>query len=154
MDEGARRMRDTTREQALRQLASVRVGRVGFTSRALPALRPVSHLVDRGNVIIRSHEGWEIVNAASTERGAVVAYEADDLDVTSRTGWSVLVVGLARLIEDPQEADRYRRDLPPLVAGDGGSVIRIYPELVSGFELVGSDQHASYQPMAGSGPPA
>lgn len=136
----------------MRQLASVPVGRVGFTSRALPALRPVSHLVERGHVIIRSHEGSEIVSAASTERGAVVAYEADSIDVASRTGWSVLVVGLARLIEDPREAAHYRRELPPLVPGDGGSVIRIYPELVSGFELVDSGHQASFRPLAGSGP--
>jgi nitroimidazol reductase NimA-like FMN-containing flavoprotein (pyridoxamine 5'-phosphate oxidase superfamily) len=152
MGEGARRMRETTREQALRQLASVPVGRVGFTSRALPALRPVSHIVEREHVIIRSHESSEIVNAASTERGAVVAYEADNIDVASRTGWSVLVVGLARLIEDPDEVAHYRRELVALVPDDGGSVIRIYPELVSGFELVGSDHNVSFQPMAGSGP--
>lgn len=137
MGEGTRRVKETTREQAMRRLGSVAVGRVGFTSRALPALRPATHLIDKGHVIIRSHEGSAIVNAASTERGAVVAYEADDIDVASRSGWSVLVVGLARLIDDPQEAARYRQKLQPLVPGETGSVIRIYPELVSGFELEG-----------------
>jgi hypothetical protein len=126
----------------MRRLGSVPVGRVGFTSRALPALRPVTHLIDRGHVIIRSHEGSAIVTAASAERGVVVAYEADDIDVVSRCGWSVLVVGLARLIEDPQEADRYRQQLQPLIPGGTGSVIRIYPELISGFELVDNGQEA------------
>lgn len=149
MGDGARRMRETSREQALRQLASVSVGRVGFTSRALPALRPVTHLVDRGHVIIRSHEGSAIVNAASAERGVVVAYEADDIDVESRTGWSVLIVGLARLIDDPHEAARYRRELPPLVPGEAGSVIRIYPELVSGFELDDGNRQPQAQPLPG-----
>lgn len=126
----------------MRRLGSVPLGRVGFTSRALPALRPVTHLIDGGHVIIRTHEGSAIVSAASAERGVVVAYEADDIDVTSGSGWSVLVVGLARLIDDPQEADRYRRQLQPLVPGDIGSVIRIYPELISGFELILTDQQA------------
>ena len=135
MSDGTRRLRETTREQAMRRLASVPVGRIGFTSRALPAIRPVTHLIDNGHVIIRSDDGSAIVNAASSERGAVVAYEADDIDVSSGSGWSVLVVGLARLIEDPEEAARYRQELRSLVPGETGSVIRIYPELISGFDL-------------------
>lgn len=142
MSDGTRRLRETTREQAMQRLASVSVGRVGFTSRALPAIRPVTHLVDNGHVIIRSDEGSAIVNAASSERGAVVAYEADDIDVSSGSGWSVLVIGLARLIEDPEEAARYRQALRSLVPGETGWVIRIYPELVSGFDVAGHDQQA------------
>jgi hypothetical protein len=140
MGDGTRRLKPTTREQAMRRLGSVPVGRVGFTSRALPAIRPVTHLIDHGHVIIRSDEGSAVAGAASTERGAVVAYEADDIDPASGTGWSVLIVGLARLIDDPQEAARYREELPTLVPGEAGSVIRIYPELISGFELVEQDQ--------------
>lgn len=142
MGDGMRRLRETTREQAMRRLGSVPVGRIGFTSRALPAIRPVTHLIDKGDVIIHSQGDPAIVNAASSERGVVVAYEADDIDVESRTGWSVLIVGLARLIEDPQEAARYARELPALEPGAAGPVIRIYPELISGFELVGQNQHA------------
>ena len=145
MGDGARRLRETTRDQAMRRLGSVMVGRVGFTSRALPAIRPVTHIIDNGHIIIRSDEGSAIVNAASSERGAVVAYEADEIDVSSGSGWSVLVVGLARLIEDPEETARYRQELRPLVPGETGSMIRIYPELVSGFDLVGHDQHAPQQ---------
>lgn len=149
MSDGARRLKETTRDQAMRRLASVPVGRIGFTSRALPAIRPVTHLVDNEHVIIRSHQDSAIVTAASTERGVVVAYEADDIDVVSRSGWSVLVIGLARLIEDPQEAARYARELQALEPGETGPIIRIYPELISGFELVESNQQASAEPMPG-----
>ena len=136
MDDGERQMREMTRAEAMRRLASVRLGRVVFTSRALPAIRPVNHLVEDGHVIIRSHEGSTIVTAASAERGTVVAYEADELDPTSHAGWSVVITGLARLVDDPQEAARYHEALRPHMPGEMGYVIRIYPELVTGSEFV------------------
>ena len=142
MDDARRRLRETTREEAMRRLASVPLGRVAFTSRALPAVRPVNHLVDNGHVIIRSDEDSAIVSAASKERGVVVAYEADDIDTATRVGWSVLVIGLARLVEDPQEAARYQAEIHQLVPGDCGHVIRIYPELITGFELTPHDPGA------------
>jgi Pyridoxamine 5'-phosphate oxidase len=136
MDDGDRQMREMTRDEAMRRLASVRIGRVVFTSRALPAIRPVNHLVENGHVIIRSPEGSAIVTAASAERGTVVAYEADELDPTSHTGWSVVITGLARLVDDPHEAAPYQQVLRPHIPGDRGLVIRIYPELVTGLEFV------------------
>lgn len=131
----------------MRLLGSTAVGRVGFTSRALPDIRPVTHLIDAGHVIIRSDRDSAITGAATTERGAVVAYEADNIDPASGSGWSVLIVGLARLIEDSQEAARYREMLPSLVSDDAASVIRIYPELVTGFELTEEDAQASAEAM-------
>jgi nitroimidazol reductase NimA-like FMN-containing flavoprotein (pyridoxamine 5'-phosphate oxidase superfamily) len=149
MSDGTRRLKETTREQAMRRLGSVPVGRIGFTSRALPAIRPVTHIIDSGHIVIHSQGDPAIVNAASTERGVVVAYEADDIDVVARSGWSVLVVGLARLIEDPQEAAHYERELQAIEPGGDGPVIRIYPELISGFELVEANHRASSEPMPG-----
>ncbi|MFD8141548.1 pyridoxamine 5'-phosphate oxidase family protein [Streptomyces sp. NPDC059708] len=46
----ARRMRELDRAEALRLLATVSLGRVVFTHRALPAVRPVNHLVDGEDV--------------------------------------------------------------------------------------------------------
>jgi Pyridoxamine 5'-phosphate oxidase len=79
----------------------------------MPAIRPVNHLIDDGQVIIRSHEGSAIVTATSTGSGTVVAYEADEIDPASRTGWSVMVTGLARLVDEPGQATRYREALQP-----------------------------------------
>jgi nitroimidazol reductase NimA-like FMN-containing flavoprotein (pyridoxamine 5'-phosphate oxidase superfamily) len=50
----AREVVEVDRTEALRLLASVRHGRVVFTSKALPAIRPVNHLVDDGRVIAHS----------------------------------------------------------------------------------------------------
>ena len=64
-NEQERVMRPLTREQAMRLLRSVPMGRIAFTYHAMPAIRPVNHIVDEaGRIVIRSHEGASIVTAA------------------------------------------------------------------------------------------
>lgn len=138
-DETRRLMRQMTREQALRRLGSVPIGRIVFTRHALPVIRPVNHLLDNGQVIIRSHEGSAIAAATDHGEGTVVVYEADDLDPVTRTGWSVMVTGLARLITDPGQKSRYQKTLRPWIAAPMSHVVRIDPQIVSGFELIADE---------------
>jgi nitroimidazol reductase NimA-like FMN-containing flavoprotein (pyridoxamine 5'-phosphate oxidase superfamily) len=121
--------------EALSLLASVPYGRIVFTNRALPAIRPVNHLLDAGDVIIRTHLGAGVMAAAAD--GMVVAYEADLIDAESRSGWSVVVTGVARIVAEPDEAARYRRLLNPWVETGHArdQVIRIRPDIVNGFRL-------------------
>jgi hypothetical protein len=116
------------------RLASVPFGRVVFTQRALPAIRPVNHLVDDGNVIIRTTLGTGIGSAAG--RGTVVAYEADAIDAETRTGWTVVVTGVAQMVTEPRDLARYQELLQPWIDGDRNCVVRIPAELVTGYELV------------------
>jgi nitroimidazol reductase NimA-like FMN-containing flavoprotein (pyridoxamine 5'-phosphate oxidase superfamily) len=123
-------------DHCLALLGSVPFGRVVFTHRALPAIRPVNHIVDNGNIIIRSSLGSGITSAAGA--GMVVAYEADAIDPDSRTGWSVVVTGLARLVDDPADLARYERLLEPWVDGRTDCVISIPADLVTGYQMTGS----------------
>lgn len=135
-NEGDRVLRPLTREQALRLLGTVPMGRIAFTSRAMPAIRPVNHMVDdEGRLIIRSHEGGSIVTATDVERGTVVSYEADQIDTESRVGWTVIVTGLARIVDDPAQIDAYRQSLQPWVSGLD-YIISIDPAIVTAYELV------------------
>jgi nitroimidazol reductase NimA-like FMN-containing flavoprotein (pyridoxamine 5'-phosphate oxidase superfamily) len=120
-------------DRCLALLGSVPFGRVVFTHRALPAIRPVNHIVDNGYVIIRSSLGSGITGAAGD--GTVVAYEADAIDPDSRTGWSVVVTGKARLVDDPQDLARYEELLDPWVDGRMDCVIAIPADLVTGYQL-------------------
>jgi nitroimidazol reductase NimA-like FMN-containing flavoprotein (pyridoxamine 5'-phosphate oxidase superfamily) len=120
-------------ERCLALLASVPYGRVVFTHRALPAIRPVNHIVDNGNIIIRSSLGSGITGAAGD--GTVVAFEADAIDSDQRTGWSVVVTGKARLIDDPEALARYETLLETWVDGRIDCVIAIPPDLVTGYQL-------------------
>jgi nitroimidazol reductase NimA-like FMN-containing flavoprotein (pyridoxamine 5'-phosphate oxidase superfamily) len=131
----ARRLRELPGSEALRLLAGVPFGRIVFTRHALPAIRPVNHVVVDGAIVIRSSPGT-ILSSHVAPAEAVVAYEADELDGHERLGWSVIITGVARLVTEPGEAARLRAVLTPWVAGEMEQVIRIQPETVTGFELV------------------
>ncbi|MQA02437.1 MAG: pyridoxamine 5'-phosphate oxidase family protein [Streptosporangiales bacterium] len=136
MDTTQRQLKELSYGESLELLGTVPVGRIVFSLRALPAVRVVNHVVDEGAVIIRSHEGAAIVPAVGAGPGAVVAYEADALDEHRRLGWSVVVTGVASLVDDPVAIERYGAILHPWVLGRMDQVIRIDPHLVTGFRLV------------------
>ncbi|HEY6740696.1 MAG TPA: pyridoxamine 5'-phosphate oxidase family protein [Actinopolymorphaceae bacterium] len=121
-------------EESLRLLGSVPVGRVVFSYEAMPAIRPVNHVVDDGKVLFRTHDGTAIIPTAL--RQAVVAYEADELDPVGRTGWSVIVTGMAAFVTEPDRLARYRERLHSWMDGALDYVIEIDPGKVTGVRLV------------------
>ncbi|WP_240677831.1 pyridoxamine 5'-phosphate oxidase family protein [Actinacidiphila soli] len=129
----AARMVDLSKTEALRLLAGVTWGRVVFSLHALPAVRPVNHILDDRHIIIRAHPGAAILRPAGT--GKVVAYEADQLDETDHTGWSVIVTGTATLVRDPDQLARYELLLHPWTDGAMEHVVRISPHIVTGHRL-------------------
>ncbi|MEU8758830.1 pyridoxamine 5'-phosphate oxidase family protein [Streptomyces sp. NPDC048659] len=141
---GARRTLRLDAAEALRLLGSVPLGRIVFTRRALPTVRPVNHLVHGGDIIVRTHDDTELAvlalsGAADDGRGVVVAYETDDIDVDARLGWSVVVTGFCRLVTDPAEAARYRAAIRPWTDRALDQVVRIRPDLVTGVRQVAAD---------------
>ncbi|MFD7624897.1 pyridoxamine 5'-phosphate oxidase family protein [Streptomyces sp. NPDC059851] len=162
--EGARRMRPLDRGEALRLLGTVPLGRVVFTRHALPAVRPVNHLLDGEDIVLRVHDGGALAALAAPSDGAgvVVAYETDDIDARSRLGWSVVVTGYARPVTDPAQAAAYEDLLRPWVLGpEPCRVVRIRPDLVTGFRLEhypaperGADGHPRAAAEPGTAPRA
>jgi nitroimidazol reductase NimA-like FMN-containing flavoprotein (pyridoxamine 5'-phosphate oxidase superfamily) len=130
-----RHLKELSAADALRRLAGVPVGRVVFTRHALPAVRPVNHIVTDGQIVIRSSAGT-ILSAEAAAFEAVVAFEADELDVEERLGWSVVVTGFAQLVRDPAEAARLKSMIKPWVVGRLDQVIRIRPQIITGYELI------------------
>jgi nitroimidazol reductase NimA-like FMN-containing flavoprotein (pyridoxamine 5'-phosphate oxidase superfamily) len=128
------RLAELDSSEALELLAGVAYGRVVFTESALPAIRPVNHLVDQGRIVIRTRMTSTFA-AAVNATPTVVAYQADRLDPVQRLGWSVVVTGLAAPITDPAEIERLERVLIPWVAMDLDTMLAISPRIVSGFRL-------------------
>jgi nitroimidazol reductase NimA-like FMN-containing flavoprotein (pyridoxamine 5'-phosphate oxidase superfamily) len=134
----ARRRIDLDRAEALRLLGSVSLGRVVFTRQALPTVRPVNHVLDAGDIVIRTQEGAALTSHArpGDGTGVVVAYEADAIDPDTHLGWSVVVTGYARLVTDPAELVRIRRLLTTWAPQEGmDQAVRIRPDLVTGVLL-------------------
>jgi nitroimidazol reductase NimA-like FMN-containing flavoprotein (pyridoxamine 5'-phosphate oxidase superfamily) len=135
---------DTTREDAAPGAALVKiseaearalletqeVGRLVYTRRALPVVIPVNYAVRDGAVWIWTASTSSMAQAA---RGAVVAFEVDELDREARAGWSVLVLGVAELVVSETEVRRAREAGPePWVPARKEHLVRIPIQVVTG----------------------
>ena len=117
-------------EECLGLLGTGTLGRIGVTMGALPAIFPVNYGLVDGAIFFYTGDG---VKLRAALEGAVVAFEVDHIDGAGRTGWSVMVIGLAEEVHDAWElAAVGRLDLRPLAGGDRNHVVRIRPQFVSG----------------------
>ena len=118
------------RDECLSLLASVPVGRLVYTSRAMPAVVPLCFVLRQGSVYLRTSEA---AGLRMTRDGVVVAFEADSFDADHRIGWSVVVLGRAVTETDPFVLTQL--DELPLVSwasGDRQQVLRIPVDLITG----------------------
>ncbi|WP_037622798.1 pyridoxamine 5'-phosphate oxidase family protein [Streptomyces aureus] len=133
----SRRTLELAPAEALHLLSTVSLGRIVFTQHALPAIRPVNHIVLGGDIIVRTHHGAALAAHIqdSPAPGVVVAYEADVIDPGTHTGWSVVATGYASLVTDPAELEHYQQRLQPWVDQAMDLAVRIHPEVVTGIRL-------------------
>ncbi len=108
------------------------IGRLAYVARAgAPDIVPVNYLLHDGAILIRSGPGPKLQAA---ERREQVAFEVDDIDAATHTGWSVVVTGRAERLS-PRDADAL--DLPiPWVNGVRRHTLRIQPRHIEGRQLL------------------
>jgi hypothetical protein len=71
--------------------------------------------------------------------GSIVALQADEVDATRRTGWSVTVVGKARTARDAVEVERLAAlPLQPWVAGERNTFVVVEVGMVNGRRIGGA----------------
>jgi uncharacterized protein len=122
--------------ECLRLMATVPVGRIVYTRRAMPAVEPVNFALERGHIVIRTHPSGKL---AAAIRHAVVAFEADELDFAAHTGWSVTIVGTAQEVTDSAEIARLEEiGLTSWAAGERKHFVRIKPGVITGQRLRGA----------------
>jgi uncharacterized protein len=125
-----------TRGECLALMATTPIGRVVFTDQALPAIQPVNFILDGDDVVIRTRPGSKL--AAATRR-AVVAFEVDDLDPVTGTGWTITVIGQALPVRNADEIDRLSRlALRPWSPEPLPHYIRIHTHRMTGRRLDGT----------------
>jgi nitroimidazol reductase NimA-like FMN-containing flavoprotein (pyridoxamine 5'-phosphate oxidase superfamily) len=121
-------------EQCLELLATTHLGRIAVTIGAVPAIFPVHYRLMEGQIVFRTGDGTNLHTAASN---SVVAFEVDDVDPAWAQGWSVLVVGVARELNDDVAVASALERAPSLWdPGAGAHVISILPGLLSGRRFV------------------
>jgi nitroimidazol reductase NimA-like FMN-containing flavoprotein (pyridoxamine 5'-phosphate oxidase superfamily) len=112
-------------------LASHSVGRVVHTRRALPAVTPVNYAMQGHQILIRTTPGSAVAETAKSE--SVVAFEVDDIDRDSEVGWSVVAVGVARLVTDAGELLRAaQHPIRPFAGGRRDTIVSITPGTITG----------------------
>jgi nitroimidazol reductase NimA-like FMN-containing flavoprotein (pyridoxamine 5'-phosphate oxidase superfamily) len=122
------------REDCLALLRDESVGRVALTARALPVVLPVNFALMEDDIVWRSAQGTKLNDASA---GFVVAFEADHYDPERKFGWSVMIQGLAHVIEDAEELAR-ARELPLeswALEGAADRYVRLVPNVVTGTRI-------------------
>jgi hypothetical protein len=138
-------LEELARDECLRLMASVPVGRVIYTRRALPAVELVNFALHEGEIVLRTDRSGKLAAAA---RGAVVAFEADCLDFAGRAGWSVTAIGPSREVTDPGEIARLRTiGLSSWAPGTREHFICISPVILNGRYLRAVGQLQACQPI-------
>ena len=120
--------------ECLRLLQSVPVGRLVFTQGGLPAVRLVNFSVDGDTIVFGSDDGEKF---RAAERGDVVAFEVDEIDLDRHLGWTVTSVGHLSVVP-VEEAGRLRRATPlrPWPPLHEQRLIRLGTESLTGRRLL------------------
>lgn len=136
------------RDECVRLIGTRAVARIGVSSGALPTILPVNYVVSDGEILLRTAAGTKLDTAT---RGAVVAFEVDEVDDEQRAAWSVVVTGVASErrpdLVDRRALDRLDR-WPPRGATH---VVAIPLDRVTGRRLVTPDEPERVGPVGGDG---
>jgi nitroimidazol reductase NimA-like FMN-containing flavoprotein (pyridoxamine 5'-phosphate oxidase superfamily) len=141
-------MRELSPEECYRLLSTQEIGRVGVNAEHYPVIIPVNYAVDGTTIVIRSHPGgW--LRAA---QHANVTFEVDEIDRRTRSGWSVLIRGLAEEVGDQHRADLVARThasgVEPWAPGEHGSWVRLIVHHITGRRIVPGELPPAVDPRA------
>jgi transcriptional regulator with XRE-family HTH domain len=107
------------------------IGRIVFSTGSGPVALPVNFIFAGGAVIFRTSD------AMADDIAGDVAFEVDHIDEEMSVGWSVLVRGQARRIEEPEERLAVGQlDLEPWAGGARLNLIGITPVELTGRVIV------------------
>jgi nitroimidazol reductase NimA-like FMN-containing flavoprotein (pyridoxamine 5'-phosphate oxidase superfamily) len=123
-------------EECYELLATQQIGRLGVNAEHYPLILPVNYGLDNGVIVIRTDAGAKLLGASH----ANVTFEVDDIDQHRRSGWSVLVKGLAEEVTPEHRRELVERTqdaaMEPWAPGDHGHWLRLIPHAVSGRRLI------------------
>lgn len=144
-DEGPR-MQVLSSDDCSLLLATQQVGRLGVIAEHYPLILPVNYALDRGVVVVRMDPGLKL----TASQHANVTFEVDDIDPVQRSGWSVLVRGLAEEVGPEHGAELLERTratgVEPWAPGEHGHWLRIIPHRVTGRRIVPGELPPAFDP--------
>ena len=115
-----------------RLLVAERLGRLATAVAGQPEIYPVNYACQPPTVLVRTTEGTKLLSAAINHR---VAFEVDGLD--SVGGWSVLVLGRARVLETEAEVSAAEQfSLRPWAPGVKERYLLIEADRITGRRFI------------------
>lgn len=119
-------------DECVALLARARLGRVAFVRSTGPVVIPVNYVWSEGRVIFRTspNNSWVWVL-----RHGRAAFEVEDIDEVTHSGWTVLVQGRAAHLDTKDLTDPALQNLRPWAAGERPLHIAITPTSVTGRRL-------------------
>ncbi|MDQ2726916.1 MAG: pyridoxamine 5'-phosphate oxidase family protein [Actinomycetota bacterium] len=121
--------------ECLDLLAMEQVGRLAVVVDGYPQVFCVNYRLDDFVVVFRTHIGTKLCAA----NHANIGFEVDHLDAAARTGWSVLIEGMAEDITGQRPGvvtDRARQaGVESWVDGDKSRLVRVIPARITGRRI-------------------
>ncbi len=129
-----RGLRTIAEPEALALAGTATVGRLAHVHEGRLVVTPVNFLLERRDVLLRTADGAELLDAARL--GAAAVLEVDDLVEWSRSGWSVLVRGHLVEVTDPDEVRAVLGgELRPWAGPGRDHVVRLVGDEVTGRRI-------------------
>jgi nitroimidazol reductase NimA-like FMN-containing flavoprotein (pyridoxamine 5'-phosphate oxidase superfamily) len=131
---GDRVYEELTRGECLELLRSHHFGRLAVVIDAHPVLFPVNYALDGDSVVFRTAPGTKLSGAALGH----VAFEVDEVDDATQTGWSVIVQGVGNDITttlDERSEQLRALEVQPWVPGEHAHWVGILAQSVTGRRL-------------------
>lgn len=127
------RMQELDPDECRRLLSAGGVGRVAVSTPQGPAVVPVTYEVVGGAIAYRTAP--DSIPAAAV--GSEVAFEVDQVDEAMGRGWSVLVVGSARVVTEPDAVRRLAEGarVSPWAGGEREMWVSIRPTRITGRRI-------------------
>lgn len=132
-------LEELTEDESRRLIERAEIGRIGFSGRYGPVVLPVNYKVVEGSVVFRTAVGsplGEDLRTGIAHAEYKVAFEIDEIDAQTRTGWSVMIQGAAHHVDDEEElAVVVQAGIEPWPGGERDHFVRIKPSVISGRRI-------------------
>ena len=128
-------MVELSREECLDLLATHRFGRLAVVVNGRPLIRPLNYVFDRRlqSVVFRTARGSKL---HALLHAAKASFEIDGIDEATRTGWSVIIHGVAAEMTRPGDLGHlHELGLEPWAPGHKPHWVRIRAWTVSGRRI-------------------
>ena len=122
------------RAECFAVLARDCVGRLGITDGRTPMIVPVNYALDGEDIVFRTDPGTKLEIGPR----ARACFEIDEIDRSTRTGWSVLATGRLEEVThyDAAAWDRIATlGIEPWASGPKQHVLRLVPERLTGRRI-------------------